>query len=163
MDTRGAWIYLDPRVKTCWLIKGVLGLFVFLFFTVIFPSIISYMVNGTVDVFLIILFSGVFLIFCGILITWIILFYDRYQYSIAEDAILINRGILWKRSVTIPYERIQHVSVNRGPIEILLGIYVVNIFTAGTGSFGAAYGPPGMMGQFAAEGYVPGVADGDGQ
>lgn len=162
MTTRGDWLYLDPRVKTCWLIKGMLGLFMFLFFTVILPTLLAYFYMGSINLYSILFFLIVFFVLLTILVAWILLFYDRYLFSIAEDAILINRGILWKRSVTIPYERIQHVSINRGPIEIILGIYIVNVFTAGTGSFGGSFGPPGMFGQFAAEGYIPGVADGEG-
>ncbi len=162
MTARGDWLYLDPKVKSCWLIKGMLGLSLFLFLSVIFPSLLAYFYGGSINIYTIIFFLSVFFVLLTIMVAWILLFYERYLFSIAEDAILINRGILWKRSVTIPYERIQHVSVNRGPIEILLGIYIVNVFTAGTSSFGGSIGPPGMFGQFAAEGYIPGIADGEG-
>lgn len=162
MTTGGDWQYLDPRVKTCWLIKGLIGIFFFFFFVVIFPTIIAYSTGGYMNFYYLLFSFIIFFIILSILVSWIILFYNRYQFTLTDEAVLINQGILWKRSVTIPYERIQHVSINRGPIEQLLGIYAVNIFTAGTASFPYGGGPTGMMGQFAAEGYIPGVADGDG-
>jgi hypothetical protein len=85
------------------------------------------------------------------------MFYNRYMFRIGEDAVYINRGILWKRNVVIPYERIQHTSTTRGPIDILLGLHILNIFTAGTGSVGARFG--GTAAAFSAEGSIPGLAD----
>jgi hypothetical protein len=88
------------------------------------------------------------------------MFYERYRYKIGDKTLDIKRGILWKRDVTIPYERIQHVSSTRGPIEQLFKLHIVNIFTAGTASFGAGFG--GSAGMFAAEGYIPGITDPEG-
>jgi hypothetical protein len=90
-----------------------------------------------------------------IIITWATMFYHRYRYRITQKTVDIKRGILWKKDVTIPYERIQHVSSTRGPIEQLLGLHIINIFTAGTGSITGGFG--GSFGMFAAEGYIPGI------
>jgi hypothetical protein len=92
-----------------------------------------------------------------IVVIWGVMFYNRYLFMIGEDAVYINRGILWKRNVVIPYERIQHTSVTRGPVDILLGLHILNLFTAGTGSVGARFG--GGASAFAAEGSIPGLAD----
>jgi len=75
---------------------------------------------------------------------------------VGDDGVYINRGIWFKNNRTIPYERIQHISVTRGPIEILFGISDINIFTAGTGSLGSSAASRGLFG---AEGFIPGLVD----
>ncbi len=85
----------------------------------------------------------------AVLATWVVLFYERYRFMIQEDGIEIKRGILWKKDITIPYDRVQNVDIDRGPIEQLIGVYDLNIFTAGTSSEAQAI--------FGAEGYLPGV------
>jgi len=77
------------------------------------------------------------------------MFYNRYLFLIQKDGIEIKRGILWKKDITIPYDRVQNVDIDRGPIEELIGIYNLNVFTAGTASEAQAI--------FGAEGYLPGV------
>ncbi len=45
-------------------------------------------------------------------------------------------GVIWKRYVTIPYDRIQNVDIYRGVIARLLGLSDLNIQTAGA-TFGS--------------------------
>lgn len=150
----GKWFRLHPKAKIALIIKGLFAmLFILLFFT--FSMLWVILALGPI-VFIIVL--SIFLIILFSIITaWAIMFYNRYMFRIGEDAVYINRGILWKRNVVIPYERIQHTSTTRGPIDILLGLHILNLFTAGTGSVGARFG--GTASAFAAEGSIPGLAN----
>jgi hypothetical protein len=112
--------------------------------------------NFSLTLFLLIIVIIICVIFL-IVITWAHMFYNRYMFRIGGEAVYINRGILWKRNVVIPYERIQHTSTTRGPIDLLIGLHILNIFTAGTGSVGARFG--GGASAFAAEGAIPGLID----
>ncbi len=142
------WRKLSPKVKSAWFIKGIFAVVVLLlFFGLPFYFVLSPMrfILGSL------IFATLLLV---MIVTWIVLFYNRYNYLINSEGVEIRRGILWKKDVTIPFERIQNVDIDRGPIEQLIGIYKVNIFTAGTGSFSSSTLSSGMFGS---EGYLPGV------
>lgn len=153
MPISDQWLRLNPSVRACWVIKGF------------FASLIMPLILGSVFFIefidfgmILLLFYLIFILIINVIvILWAVMFYNRYTYQIGEKSINIKRGILWKKDVTIPYERIQHVSTTRGPIEQLLGLHIINIFTAGTASVGAGFG--GSAGMFAAEGYIPGITN----
>ena len=152
----GRWLLLDPKVKTCWIIKGFFAsLFLpLLFLSAIIIPLIKYGLT------LLLFYIVIIIIINIIIIAWVVMFYDRYTYRIGAKTVNIKRGILWKRDVIIPYERIQHVSSTRGPIEQLFGLHIINIFTAGTASVTSGLG--GASGMFSAEGYIPGITDPEG-
>jgi putative membrane protein len=57
--------------------------------------------------------------------------YTRYLYEITQDGVKIEKGIIWKKYTSIPYERIQNVDIRRGVIARMLGFSTVEIETAG--------------------------------
>lgn len=57
--------------------------------------------------------------------------YENYGYELQKDRIYIQRGILWKRYVSIPYDRVQNVDVLRGPLARLFELSDLQIQTAG--------------------------------
>lgn len=150
------WLKLHPNAKIALIIKPMIGVFIFIMLLML-PTL-GMAIGGNIPMisFLVLLALIIVAIF-SIIIVWAIMFYNRYMFRIGGDAVYINRGILWKRNVVIPYERIQHTSTTRGPIDILLGLHILNLFTAGTGSVGARFG--GTASAFAAEGSIPGLAD----
>ncbi|UCG69190.1 MAG: PH domain-containing protein [Thermoplasmata archaeon] len=150
------WLQLHPNAKIALIIKPIIGVSFFIIFLVL--PWLAMILSGDVplDIFFLVLVLIIILL-VSIIITWAIMFYNRYLFRIGGDAVYINRGILWKRNVVIPYERIQHTSMTRGPIDMLLGLHILNIFTAGTGSVGARFG--GAASAFAAEGSIPGLSD----
>jgi membrane protein YdbS with pleckstrin-like domain len=147
---------LHPKAKTALMIKPMIGITIFVVIFLL-PWIVVILDYGWPLAYLIGLFFLLLFVFFFIIILWANMFYNRYMFRIGDDAVYINRGILWKRNVTIPYGRIQHTSTTRGPIDILLGLHILNIFTAGTGSVGARFG--GAASAFAAEGSIPGLED----
>lgn len=77
--------------------------------------------------------------------------YRFYRYELTEDEYRAERGIIWKRYVSIPYERIQNVDIYRGVIDRLLGLSDLQIHTAGYGAVGAAS-------KLGSEGRLPGLS-----
>ncbi len=77
---------------------------------------------------------------------WAKLSYYFYRYELREDGFRKEYGVIWKKYVTIPYDRIQNVDIYRGLIARLLGLSDLNIQTAGAG-----------MPQFG-EGRLPGLS-----
>lgn len=71
---------------------------------------------------------------------WAKLSYHFYRYELREDGFRKEHGVIWKKYVTIPYDRIQNVDIYRGIIARLLGLSDLQIQTAGgitAGSYGA--------------------------
>lgn len=52
-------------------------------------------------------------------------------YALREKDIIFKRGFLIEKSTVVPFNRIQHVSTNRGIIDKFLNLSTLNIFTAG--------------------------------
>ncbi len=74
---------------------------------------------------------------------WPTLEYDAFRYSVREDDLLVQSGVIFKRWSSIPLTRIQHVDTRQGPLERMLGMSRLLVFTAA-----------GMS----ADGSIPGLA-----
>lgn len=66
--------------------------------------------------------------------------YKFYKYELREDGFRKEHGVIWKKYVTIPYERIQNVDIYRGILTRLLGLSDLQIQTAGMSSVAGSYG-----------------------
>ena len=85
-----------------------------------------------------------FIIFCWI---WAKLTYKFYKYELREDGFRKERGIIWKKYVTIPYDRIQNVDIHRGLVARMLGLSDIRIQTAGASK------------DLLSEGFLPGLSE----
>ncbi len=56
--------------------------------------------------------------------------YDRFRYAVREHDFYVERGVLLKRRTAIPLSRIQHVDTHQGPLEQLLQLSQLHVFTA---------------------------------
>ncbi len=77
--------------------------------------------------------------------------YHFYKFELTDSEYKAERGIIWKRYISIPYERIQNVDIYRGVLNRLFGLSDLNIQTAG-------YGAVGMAGKGGSEGRLPGLS-----
>jgi membrane protein YdbS with pleckstrin-like domain len=71
-----------------------------------------------------------------------VLRYRSWQYEVRDDAIYLERGVLTRVRTVVPFVRIQHVDSSRGPVERLVGLGRVVVYTAG--SRGADVTVPGL-------------------
>lgn len=97
------------------------------------------------------LFFLLFLILCFV---WAKLAYGLYRYELVDMGFRKESGVIFKRYVTIPYDRIQNVDIYRGPIARILGLSDLQIQTAGSSAVMGRYGAAGMS----AEGRLPGLS-----
>ena len=119
------------------------------------PAVISIVV-GIYVAFISLIWSLV-IVFVLLLITWIWakLQHHFYRYELREDGFRKESGIIWKRYVTIPYNRIQNVDIYRGLVARILGLSDLHIQTAGT----AGFGQRGLFGASRApEAQLPGLS-----
>ncbi len=140
---------LHPKVVWIFFFQFIFGGLLILFFFMwgIFPFILRGGFSLAWSIFFPVIFFVLYLIFCYI---WAKLTYHFWAYEITDDTYKMEQGVIWKRYVSIPYERIQNIDIHRGVIARILGLSELRIQTAGFG------GMQGKWGSFA-EGKLPGI------
>ena len=68
--------------------------------------------------------------------------YRRWGYHTGKRAIRIASGLLVRRETVVPYDRVQHIDVSRGPIERAFGVATLTLHTAG--SYNSTVDLPGL-------------------
>ncbi len=81
--------------------------------------------------------SGATIWFC--VVAWIDA--RRRGWVVREHDLIYRYGVIWQKTVIVPFARIQHVETASGPIERLFGLLRVKCYTAG-----------GMMADLSVEG-----------
>ncbi len=52
-------------------------------------------------------------------------------YDLGADQLRIARGVMWHVDTIVPFVRVQHIDVSRGPIERMVGTATLTVHTAG--------------------------------
>ena len=125
---------IDGRVRVIWALRALVSAFtlgvggaVVGFFVADDP-----IVPGTV------LFAVIF----ALGLAFAVLRYQSWRYEVRDDSLFLDRGVLTRVRTVVPYVRVQHVDVSRGPLERTLGLASVVVYTAG--SRGADVTIPGL-------------------
>lgn len=64
---------------------------------------------------------------------------DRMGYAVREHDLSLRRGVLTRSVATVPFARVQHVSIGHGPLDRRFGLASLDVRTAG-----GAIGIPGL-------------------
>lgn len=70
------------------------------------------------------------------------LLYQTWTYVIRSDSLYLSRGVFTRVRTVVPYVRVQHIDTTRSPLERLLGLSTLVVYTAG--SRGADVRIPGL-------------------
>jgi len=62
---------------------------------------------------------------------WIPKYYETMIYKLTKDEIVWRRGVWFKKTGVVPYNRITNIDIGQGPISRMLGIASLKIQTAG--------------------------------
>ena len=149
---------LHPRAVWLFFISSLFRwFFIFLFFGVWLIGTLSEFsenigIMSYVGWLLIIVFVLIVLLYI-----WAKLSYRFYRYELTENGFRKELGVITKKYVTIPYDRIQNVDIYRGILARLLGLSDLNIQTAGAS---AQVSRSGVFGA-SAEGRLPALSFGD--
>ena len=73
--------------------------------------------------------------------------YKIRGYSLRERDIIYRKGVLFKTTTVIPFNRVQHAEVKQGPIARYFGLHTLAIYTAG--GEGSDLSIPGLGGETA--------------
>ncbi len=79
-------------------------------------------------------------------------FLANFHYTISNRFVEIHTGVITRKKTTIPFSRIQNVSIVQGPFDRLFKLYTVKIETAGLSA-------PSGQGGAHPEGLIMGVKD----
>ena len=58
--------------------------------------------------------------------------YRYFRYKLDADGIDIRHGVVWRKVISVPRSRVQHIDVAQGPLERRHGLATLSIYTAGT-------------------------------
>ena len=70
------------------------------------------------------------LIVAGVAFAYPLLYYLLFTYEVHERSITVNSGILFRQYETIDFKKIQTIDNERGPLLMLFGLTIVEIWTA---------------------------------
>ncbi|WP_458188344.1 PH domain-containing protein [Haladaptatus sp. NG-WS-4] len=73
---------------------------------------------------------------------YVVFKYRVWQFEIRDEDLYLERGVFTRVTTVVPFVRVQHVDTQRGPIERLVGLGSVVVYTAG--SRGADVTIPGL-------------------
>ena len=60
--------------------------------------------------------------------------FKKRKYAVRDKDISYKSGIFFKSLTTVPFNRIQHIEIDQGPISRFFGLSSLNVFTAGDSS-----------------------------
>ncbi|MCL1051516.1 PH domain-containing protein [Shewanella abyssi] len=58
----------------------------------------------------------------------------KLGYAACEHEFLMEKGLWWHKRTSLPYSRLQHVSLSQGPLERHFKLFTLKCFSAGSGS-----------------------------
>ena len=64
---------------------------------------------------------------------WLPAYFRSLEYTIADDAVKGQRGVFFKRQVSMPYNKITNVDITHGPLQRKFGVGYIHCQTAGAG------------------------------
>lgn len=60
--------------------------------------------------------------------------FKKRKYAVREKDVSYKSGILFKKTTTVPFNRIQHIEIDQGPISRFFKLATLSVFTAGDSS-----------------------------
>lgn len=145
LNPKAVWIFFFQFLSLGLILALMLGYFFW-----------ALMVKFEFNWWIVILFSAVIWIFGSY--GWAKLYYNFYKFELTEEAFKKEHGVIWKRYISIPYERIQNIDIHRGILARILGLSDLMIQTAGYTGVYRGGGLLGTLGGRDPEGKLPGLS-----
>jgi uncharacterized protein len=133
---------LDPKITYAWRLGR---LFRFSLLTVPMSVIACTVLAQFWNLKSALVLIGIYLLYQLVLaVIWPSFEYRYFRYDVRDHDLLVQQGVLFRRWCSIPHHRIQHVDTQQGPIDRILGLSSLQLYTAS-----------GMS----ADGSIPGLAE----
>ena len=105
-------------------------IFTVLFIAIVFMNYKDLFQWFEYSVWLYVMLSVIFMV---ILFLKIIGFKKR-KYAVREKDISYKKGVFFRSLTTVPFNRIQHIEIDQGPVARYFGLVALSVFTAGDSS-----------------------------
>jgi membrane protein YdbS with pleckstrin-like domain len=115
----------SPKFRLWYTITSLLGV---LFAVVVFVPIALLVVLPTIAYVGFVVFAVVLL---ALFLVWMLLYYASMEYELRDDELSWHRGVWFRRTGIVPYNRIKNIDIRQGPVMRALGISNLAIQTAG--------------------------------
>lgn len=143
-----------------WTLRQVFGLLGLVVFLVFWHSTVGRKAPGGVN--LVIEISeliGVVIFFAQLPFTYMLvrLDYEMRWYIVTDRSLRIRTGVWNVRESTLTFANIQQISVGQGPLQRLLGIYDLEVKTAGGGGGGGGHYGHSAHGESMHQGFFHGI------
>ena len=146
---------LHPSVRWLWRVRTyptaiVLGSFIL---TILITPLVMLM-KGAYFIAFVFLMTFYFIFVIAVSEVYIHMAYTRWKYEFTPEGLKIEKGVIWKKYTSIPYNRIQNVDIQRGIIARMFGFSTIDVQTAGQSGMQQRRG---RRGRVRSEGYIPAV------
>jgi len=115
---------LHPRIRLLWIARGALAAVVL---GVVLAAADQWQVTVPV-----VAIGGVVALGLVIGTGYALRLYQVWQFELQDDALYLERGVVTFVETAVPFVRVQHVDTQFGPIERVLGLSSVVVYTAGS-------------------------------
>ncbi len=124
---------LDSRVVHLWRLQALLGSATFLLPLFVVSAVGSAsLLKGSPALMAVL--PAITVAFLSLLVVqvgiWPVLAFRRFRYALRPHDLWIGRGVLFRQQTVVPLSRLQHVDTRQGPIERLLGLSRLLVYTA---------------------------------
>ncbi|WP_252236884.1 PH domain-containing protein [Clostridium sp. CH2] len=126
---------LHKNAIKSWMISNIIGTVLFL----VISLIVFYIMKSKFEIQWVVRNANYILFGIGIIgslsiidvIVSPVIQYKTWVYEFTSDKIDFTQGIFTKKRTIVPIIKIEHIKINRGPINSRLGLANIEIFTAG--------------------------------
>ena len=73
---------------------------------------------------------GGFIFIGGVILLYQVLYYHSFFFVIEEHKMVVESGIIFKKSYVVPFDQLQNVVISRGLISSLFGLSRIQIWLA---------------------------------
>jgi len=110
-----------------WFIADFFILVLFLLLCFVVPVALVPDVPLVADVIIL----AIVLVIVVLYLIWVKMYYNSMWYELHDDEMRWKRGVIFRSTGIVPYNRITNIDIKQGPVMRLLGISTVSIQTAG--------------------------------
>jgi uncharacterized protein len=110
-----------------WFITNFLLLIVFILACTVVPLLVA----GGIDLSTALAVAGLLVVLFVLFIIWTRLYYESMFYELHDDELRWRRGVWFRTTGIVPYNRVTNIDIRQGPVMRRLGISTISIQTAG--------------------------------
>ena len=127
---------LDPKITLVWRVARTIRFFIgglplLLLFCYLIYLLLSDSFNHSSAVFITTIIGGLWILKTLIYAwVWPTFEYRFFRYELRPEDLIVQQGVLFRQWAVVPRHRIQHVDTSQGPIERLMGLASLRVYTA---------------------------------